>query len=337
MFYVVRSIATPVPSSAVKSSLVNPAMDTTRTPIKELLAIIGTVTDTEFEIAFFGGFPKVDFYAAEKEARRRWDLARRFNQALWLWSPGKAETPREIAKLAGVADPQEAEESWLEAVWLWPDTEQQEHASEKFWGMNENVAEAQGRLDELQHASVVANVNWRKEKSRKAKAVLAEKKKKTEDAFARAAPRLRLRAQIVLQPLHPELWVRWAILSARDAKDKSYQRRWRDDIRVQLGRMIPAASGRQLDYDAALVLLVFSQCYQWLKRQGKNLDSVKPYVEYSPGSLRVARSRAERACLLAEHVLRAANYKRAPLAKQISKIVASSKFLTNLREAHKSR
>jgi hypothetical protein len=74
----------------------------------------------------------------------------KFDRALWLWSPGAAHTPREIATAYGVADPQSAEQAWLDAVWLWPDIDDQETVAEKFWSMHESIATAQARVARLQ-------------------------------------------------------------------------------------------------------------------------------------------------------------------------------------------
>jgi hypothetical protein len=129
-------------------------MDTDKSPPKdklpaELLAATTVVSGVDSDIFIFGGFPRVDFDTALAEARRRWELALKFDSALRWWSPGCPETPCELVKAHGVNDPEAAEEAWLEAVWLWPDDIDQENAAEKFWSMHEKVAIAQARVADL--------------------------------------------------------------------------------------------------------------------------------------------------------------------------------------------
>jgi hypothetical protein len=293
-------------------------MDTARTPLlkkkelpAELLSAATAISGTESDIYVFGGFPKTDFDTALEVARQRWALALKFDRALGLWSPGSNRSPGDLAKDFGVEDPLEAEHAWLEAVWLWPDVEDQDTVAETFWSMHERVAIAQEEIAKLQAEAFIAR---RKKQIRIAKRIEAKL----------ANPKLRARAAVNLQHLRPELWTRWAILSARATKEKTFSRGWREDVRTELGRLVPRTSGRQLDYDAPHVLFVFSECLRWIDNHRKDFGSLKRYFQ-------TALSRSERAYVLTALVLKAAGYVRAPEENQIRKIVASSQYLKHLR------
>jgi hypothetical protein len=296
-----------------------PVVDTARTPPPtirdlptELLHAATAILGVESEVLIFGRFSKTDFETALQVARQRWTLAMKFDRALWLWSPGAAHTPREIARAYGVADPQSAEKASLDAVWLWPDIEDQETVAEKFWSMHESVATAQAEVERLQADAFLARQKKQIKAARRLEAKLAN-------------PKLRARGVVNLQHLHPELWARWAILKARAEKDKTFNKGWRDDVRTELGRLVPRASGRLLDYDAPHVLLVFSQCLRWIDNHKKNFGRFEPYFQ-------TALSRSERAYVLTALVLRAAGYVRAPGEKQIRKLVASSQYLKQIAD-----
>jgi hypothetical protein len=301
-------------------------MDTARTlPLTkkdlpaELLAAATVISGVDEEIFIFGGFPKTEFDSALLEARRRWMLALKFDRALWLWSPGAEHTPREIARTTyGVADPESAEQAWLDAVWLWPDIEDQETVAEKFWSMHESVATAQARVARLRADAFIARQKKQIKAARKIEAKLAN-------------PKLRRRAAVNLQHLNPELWIRWTILGARIAKNTNRRHGWRENARVELGRIVPPTIGRQLDYDSLLVLLVFAECYRWIEKNKKDHGRVISYLREA------APARAGRAYILTSVVLKESGYPRCPGPKQIGKIVKSLKYLSLLKSSNSRR
>jgi hypothetical protein len=298
-------------------------VDTGKTPAwrsvrRELIPAARSIVPADSEIFFLGGFPKTDFDTALQEARRRWALALKFDRALFLWSPGLSRSPREIAKDYGVSDPDSAESAWLEAIWLWPDVEDQELVAEKFWSMNETVEPAQTRVRRLERLVFLATKKGRVERARKLKAALDD-------------PELRAKAAVNLQHLSPELWIRWTILSARFAKNTNTRAGWRANARMELGRIVPPTIGAQLDYDSLLVLSVFAQCIRWIDRHKKNIVSI------GRRQLHKALSRSERAYILTALVLKASGYPRRPGPKQIRKIVKSSKYLEHLKSNNSRR
>ena len=152
-----------IPRNSVELGVTQRAVDTVKTPPltrqqlpTELLAAAKAISGIESEILAFGEFPKEDFDTALQEARRRWALALKFDRALFLWFPGSPKSPRDIVKSYGVSSPQLAEDAWLEAIWLWPDVEDQELVAEKFWSMNENVESVQTRIRRLQRLVFLA-------------------------------------------------------------------------------------------------------------------------------------------------------------------------------------
>jgi hypothetical protein len=223
-----------------------------------------------------------------------------------------------VKAVYGVSDPQSAEDAWLEAVWLWPDVEDQELVAEKFWSMNEKVEPAQTRVRRLQRLVLLATKKGRAERVRKFKAALDD-------------PELRAKAAVNLQHLNPELWIRWTILSARVAKNIKRRRGWRENVRRELGRIVPPTIGRQLDYDSLLVLSVFAQCIRWIDRQKNNCGSI------GRRQFQDAPYRAERAYILTALVLKASGHTRHPGPKQIGKLVKSSKYLSLLKSSKSRR
>jgi hypothetical protein len=128
---------------------------------KKILAVAHTVMDAGGDIFAFGRFPKRQLKDAFKEARRRWGLAYRFDDAIrahlgtWrVWRNGirQGTSPPEFTKFldsildsAGTA--QEAESSWLDAVRLWPDPVCQENAFDRLWTLDENAGAEIGAMD----------------------------------------------------------------------------------------------------------------------------------------------------------------------------------------------
>lgn len=302
-------------------------MDTRKTPPEaklphELLDAAREITRIGSDIFVFGGFPKVDIRQALIEARRRWVHACKFDLALRMWAPTLAPTPRHLAKaLYGAADPQAAESTWFDAVFLWPDQDSQESAASRIWALDEDgnaneeahnaridIAKSQGELR-------AANKKHRWKEAGRIKAALDD-------------PAVRVRAREDLHHLHPELWIRYVVLHAHNIRKLNSKGTWRQDARDELVKIIPKASG--LEYDALGTCCVFAASYRWIKSHRKISPNCEMLRDVAGMSV------SEAACEVTVRLFRAIKYLNAPSSRTIRRIIKSSKYIQTMKTINHS-
>jgi hypothetical protein len=256
----------------------------------EIEAAAAAITATDSDLFAFGRFPEVVFEDALANARRRWDLALEFDQALRsftveyfqdhkiLWPP-TVKNP--LASI--VQNLKEAESAWLDAVWLWPDTVSQEDAADRLWPLNkkgamiESAQKARFERAEIQQKFLDRGVPREiirdlrvgppqrigRQKALRRFAKLMRRRSKIVNA-----PNLLRRAGIGQPHLHPELWIRYVVLLA---KSKARSRGWREMAREELGKVIPEPSlGHEALERIGNVALVFKACFFWVKLNKKS-------------------------------------------------------------------
>jgi hypothetical protein len=354
---VVQPVPILVPRSAIESIVVEPRMDTAKTPPKEewpreLLDAARAITQIDSEIFVFGGFPKVDGFKALSEARWRWILACQFDHALRAWEPTlytaeRAErgrggrrvpagspSPHELIKtIYGVADAKEAESAWLDGVWLWPDEVSQESAADQIWlldedgGANLTARSAREKRAGLQGEMLKIAIKRRTKTGefvpfRKLRNP-SQLRKRSRLRNAINEPQLLRQARLGLPHLNPELWVRYVFLSARQdsAPGEHSAREWASK---QLGRMIPRSRSKTVQYDALGVCLVFAATYRWIKRT-RELEGKSPKTKILLDVNGMSASDA--ACEITPQLLRSINYVNSPSPRTIRRIIESSQYI----------
>lgn len=334
-------------------------MDGAQTQLpQELLDAVRTMTDIGSEVFIFGGFPKNNLKDSLIEARRKWILACKFDQALRLWNPNPLfsthrlnpnRSPLDIVRVVGgVADPRAAEEAWLEAVWLWPDEMAQERAAYDLGGfdgrgaMSKNVRDARNALTVLSRGPGTMTVIYKGRRLGIRKAIAeirsaAKKRGKKSEvrhlmdhqrqlrAFKKLSParrqeeiaKLRHAAHLDGPFPHPELWIRYVVLDNKQmAERESANKRFRDRIRRELGRLVPASKGKH-EYDAIRVMLTASICERWAKQSKENRKEARQLT----GTFSVFDAIFK----LTHMVLAELGYGPTPSAMQTRRILKSSK------------
>ncbi len=297
----------------------------------EIVAATGAFTGAESDLFTFGRFPEVSFENALGNARRRWDLALKFDQALRsftvehfendgkiLWPPAVKSSLHDLAKDLGIQDPEEAQTAWLHAIWLWPDRESQESAAYRISALDVNgdadeiVAEARLKL------RIKSTGGWTPTRRSQVNVAL-----KNQAVHSVKNVELFRMARVRTEYLHPELWSRYVVLLA---KSNTRSRRWREMARDQLGKVVPERSlGHEALERIGNVALVFRACFFWVELHKKS-----PILENLSGF-----SSVDRACELTAKALRE-RHPPALSARTIRRVVERSGYLKDVKKAFKA-
>lgn len=302
------------------------AMDDEQIPQKplptELLDAARTMANLDSELFIFGGFPQNGIQKALAEARRKWILACKFDRALSLWHPNslfsahranKSIPPREIARAYGLSEQEaeEAENTWLESVWIWPDATSQENAANMIWALDENGVMIEGVLRaRIKIRNIRGAYHHDHHRRRSSKSELRDIHNRLNN------PALVRRARLNLPRLHPEQWIRYVALAHREKHERTFVKRWREKTRNELGRLIPNSAGKKSDYDAVRINAIAEICNGWARRSKKNGKDAREITKTA--------SVWESVPVLTHRVLEELKYGPLPSVTQIRRIIRMS-------------